>query len=341
MQNQMDIDVVITWVDHRDEKWQQEKKKYETNVKSSESNHFARFRSWDNLKYLLRSLETYMPWVRTIFLVTCGQVPEWIVENHPKLKLVFHEEFIPKEYLPTFSSHVIELNLFRISSLSERFIYFNDDIFVLKPLKPSDFFRNGYPCDCANLHIHCEKKSLMIHSIANNDVALINEHFNMAEVIREKKRNWFHCSYGIRNNLMNLFLLQCPRFPGFHHYHLANSYLKSTFQEVWEKEFEFLDSVCQNKFRTKEDVNQWVIREWQLASNHFSPYPKHKMGCLVDFEKGDVNLILRKCLQDIKRGKFKMICINDGDTISNFEFIRDQVNKSLEEKFPIKSTFEK
>ena len=53
----------------------------------------------------------------------------------------------PEEYLPTFNSHTIEMNLHRIKGLSEQFVYFNDDMFINKPMKPRDFFVHGKPCD--------------------------------------------------------------------------------------------------------------------------------------------------------------------------------------------------
>ena len=336
----MDIDIVIPWVDGSDKKWLREKEKYTKDMKKGESTHEARFRDWNQLKYVLRSIELNLPWVHKIFLVTARQVPQWLKKDTGKLKIVFHDEFIPAQYLPTFSSHTIELNIHRIPNLSEHFIYFNDDIFVLNPMQPSDFFRNGLPCDNALLHIHCPKKSLMIHTIAHNDAGVINEHFNIHKVMFGNLSKWFCYRYGLKNLLWNVFLSVCPRFPGFRQNHLANSYLKSTFFKVWDEEFDYLNSVCLNKFREVNDVNQWVMREWQLASNCFYPYNKFKYGKMIDFEKRDFVLELNDCKKTILSSKLKMICINDGDTIENFEQIRDEVNQLLEKKFP-KSSFEK
>jgi len=338
---QENIDIVITWVDNGDEKWNKLKNKYSKNVNNSESANLARFRNWDNLKYVFRSIELYMPFVRNVFLVTCGQIPDWINKSCSKLKLVFHEDFIPKEYLPTFSSHTIELNLHRIKELSEKFIYFNDDIFALQEMQPKDFFVDGLPCDNAILHVHCEKRSSMIHTIANNDVAVINDHFLMQKVIKDNHKKWFNLKYGIKNNMINLIFSKCPRFPGFRQYHMANSFLKSTFEEVWKKEYSYLNEVCLNKFRTRHDVNQWVIREWQLAKNKFYPYPKYKIGKMIDFEKGNVDDIINECESAILKSNYKLICINDGDTISNFSYLKDRVNHALEKKFPKKSSFER
>ena len=333
------IDIVIPWVDGSDPNWQKEKQKY-ANKEIEEGNHPARFRNWNHLKYVLRSIEKNMPWVNHIYLVTANQRPDWLKPNE-KLSLIYHKDFIPKQYLPTFSSHVIELNVHRIPNLSNQFIYFNDDIFAVCPLNETDFFKQGLPCDNAILHIHCVKKSLMIHTIANNDVAVINEHFDMKKLLKKNIFKYFNINYGIKNNLRNLFLIQSPRFPGFRQYHMANSYLKTTFKELWKKEEKFLDKVCQNKFRTINDVNQWVVREWQLVSNNFVPYPKYKMGRMIDFEKDTLEKNLALCEEVLINNTYKMICINDGDSIDNFDKLKEKIEFLLEQKYPDKSSFEK
>lgn len=93
------------------------------------------------LQYWFRGVEKFAPWVNRIYFVTWGHIPSWLNLSHPKLKVVRHEEFIPTDYLPTFSSHPIELNLHRIKGLSERFVYFNDDTFLIRPVLQEDFFQ--------------------------------------------------------------------------------------------------------------------------------------------------------------------------------------------------------
>ena len=126
------IDFVITWVDGNDPKWQEEKDK--TLIAQGLGVHIdgrkERYRDWDNLQYWFRGVEKYAPWVRKIHFVTWGHMPEWLNVDHPKLHIVKHEDFIPKEFLPTFNSHTIEWNFHRIEGLSEHFLYFNDDMFL-------------------------------------------------------------------------------------------------------------------------------------------------------------------------------------------------------------------
>ena len=133
------IDIVVLWVDGNDEEWLKEKNKYIDNRGDKKDN---RFRDCNNLQYVFRGIEKYVPWVNRVFFITWGHLPKWLDVNNKKLEIVKHEEFIPKEYLPTFNSNVIEMNLFRIKNLSSKFVIFNDDLFILKNLKPEDFFEN-------------------------------------------------------------------------------------------------------------------------------------------------------------------------------------------------------
>ena len=122
------IDFVVTWVDMNDPKWKAVFAEYSgktENEKNSVSD--ARFRDNGFLKYWFRGVEKFAPWVRKIHFVTCGQKPDWLDENHPKINLVNHSDFIPEQFLPTYNSVVIERYLHKIPDLSEHFVYFNDD----------------------------------------------------------------------------------------------------------------------------------------------------------------------------------------------------------------------
>ena len=100
-----------------------------------------RFRSWNHLNYLFRGFEKNIPWVNRIFLVLSSksQIPKWLNVDHPKLKIVFHEDYMPKEVLPSFNALSIESFYSFIPELSEYFIASNDDWFFLNPI-PKEFF---------------------------------------------------------------------------------------------------------------------------------------------------------------------------------------------------------
>lgn len=137
------IDFVILWVDGNDKAWQDEKNKY-LDIKGDTGEN--RFRDCNNLQYLFRGIEKYASFVNKVFFITWGHIQAWLDTTNPKLEIVKHEEFIPKEYLPTFNSNVIELNLHRIKNLSEKFVLLNDDLFFLKETKKEDFFIKRLTC---------------------------------------------------------------------------------------------------------------------------------------------------------------------------------------------------
>eukprot|EP00756_Hemistasia_phaeocysticola_P056926 Hpha_TRINITY_DN33568_c0_g1::TRINITY_DN33568_c0_g1_i1::g.171199::m.171199/K08239/GNPTAB; UDP-N-acetylglucosamine-lysosomal-enzyme len=103
----------------------------------------SRFEDHDELRYSLRSVERYAPWIRRIYIVTNGQVPSWLDVSHPRIMVVPHHDLFPNvSELPTFSSPAIECHLHRIPGLSERFVYLNDDVMFGAPVWPDDFWTN-------------------------------------------------------------------------------------------------------------------------------------------------------------------------------------------------------
>lgn len=141
------IDVVYTWVDSEDPQW---KKDYADALALHGSSSprtasdIVRFQDRDELKYSLRALEMFAPWVNHIYLVTSGQVPSWLDVDNPRITLVRHADiFEQQEDLPTFNSHAIEANLHRIPGLNEHFLYFNDDVFLADCATPETFFTSN------------------------------------------------------------------------------------------------------------------------------------------------------------------------------------------------------
>jgi len=101
----------------------------------------GRYRDMNEMKYSLRSIEQFAPWIRKIFIVTNGQVPNWLNLNHPRIELITHDMiFANKSHLPVFASPAIESNLHRIPGLSEKFLYFNDDVMLGNEIWPDDFW---------------------------------------------------------------------------------------------------------------------------------------------------------------------------------------------------------
>jgi Stealth protein CR2, conserved region 2 len=132
------IDVVYTWVDdqqpgYRDLLQQHSQKKHDSDPARTRDN-------LETLRFSMRSLELYAPWVNRVFLLTCRpQVPSWLETSHPRLTVVHHDEVMNAELLPTFNSFGIICHLHRIPGLSQKFVYLEDDMLFLAPTTLDDF----------------------------------------------------------------------------------------------------------------------------------------------------------------------------------------------------------
>lgn len=138
------IDVVYTWVDGADPDWNADRERRLAEVTGTaltrEASGRARFMSRDELRYSMRSVHLFAPWVRHIHLVTAGQVPDWLDTSHPQVTVVDHRDILPADALPTFNSHAIETALHRVPDLTEHWVYLNDDVFLARPVRPELFF---------------------------------------------------------------------------------------------------------------------------------------------------------------------------------------------------------
>ncbi|MEZ4749726.1 MAG: stealth family protein [Bdellovibrionota bacterium] len=138
------MDIVVLWVDGQDPKWLDSYRQFNGNRATEGEAFAARYKQAEELRFALRSIEKNAPWVRRIFLVHDDmQQPPWLRSFHDRLTLIPHSAFIPSEFLPTFSSYVIESFVHRIPGLFEDFVCTNDDTFLIRPSAPSTFFVDG------------------------------------------------------------------------------------------------------------------------------------------------------------------------------------------------------
>ena len=320
------IDFLITWVDGDDPEWQKERNHYAELEHREIDNSNARFRDWGTLKYWFRGVEKFAPWVNKIFFVTRGHVPEWLDTTNPKLQIVKHSDFIPVEYLPTFSSNVIEFYFHRIEGLSERFVFFNDDMFLIGKVEPCRFFRKGLPCDLGAL-VENNLGGMFGCSVYMAQ-GLLNTHFDKRVSVRQHFTKWINLAYPFYS-LRNLLYLRIrkPSFNGFEDHHLPQGYLKRTYDEVWSRCGEDLKRTSKSRFRQYGDIAPWLIRYWQLASGNFTPFNVYKDG--KAFYLSDENI--SECVDCILHQKKKLICLNDGDHVTHFEDYKEKLinNSSL------------
>ena len=333
------IDFVVLWVDSNDPEWVESYNHYRPDKPIQD---IARFRNWDIFRYWFRAVERYAPWVNKVYLITNGKFPDWINSNCEKLVLVKHSDYIPEKYLPTFNSRTIELNIGRIESLSEHFVFFNDDMFINAPVTPDFYFRDGLPCDYnfeslyRNTSYSKENKfgeDLTIYC----DIAVLNNHFDRRKVVRQAWKKWYGPHLWGKPLLFSLLMLNRTKFENFTLFHHAQPMLKSIFHEIWEKEEYILDQSC-SRFRHDPTVNQYLVRYWQFASNRF--YPMKKKGLMYYYYNEEILKDLEKVLLE---GRITNICINDTPNCKeeDFELAEKTIKAAFEKKFPITSIYEK
>jgi hypothetical protein len=139
------IDIVFSWVDGNNPEYRRYRASFMDNVVVGEGDDAeARFRQIDELKYALRSIHMFAPWIRHIFICTDSEVPAWLDAGHPDVTIVrAADHFRDPSVLPTFNSQAVESQLQHIEGLSEHFLYSNDDMFFGRPLGPDMFFSPG------------------------------------------------------------------------------------------------------------------------------------------------------------------------------------------------------
>ncbi len=333
------IDFVVLWVDPNDKKWQEERKKYAEKLQKSDGidNDASRYRDWDNFNYWFRGVEKFAPWVNKVHLVTNGQIPKWLNKDCPKLNIVNHSDIMPKETLPTFNSNAIEMFLHKIPGLSEQFVAFNDDMFITKKVKPTDFFKNGKPVNSMALFaIRPVDVGQSRYRIIAKNTAIINKHFNFNKVKKQnlgkflslKQGPWIAFTYP---------LMLYKHFVGFRNFHIGVSYLKSTFEKVWEIEPDVLQATANNRFRdSSEDINHWLFNYWQFATGNF--YQRRaSFGASKNIDDPKIPKLIEK-------QKYHILCLNDPEKpdldSSTEEIIKCRVNQSFDKILKEKSKFE-
>jgi len=312
------VDIVYLWCDSSDSDWQKlkttELQKY-NKVLDKDSISNCRFINNNELKYSLRSLEIYAPWIRNIYIVTNGQIPEWIDVSNEKIHIINHKEILPEDALPTFNSVAIETAIHKIPGLSENFLYANDDMFFGNFVDKSFFFTN---------------KGRPIFRFSSRRI--VNKHY----------RHLYGYTVSRAYNLIKeKFGKSFPYFP----HHNIDAYKKSDIEKCYcEFKQDFEKTACQ-KFREKNCIQRSIYGYYSIAnslaenkisdiSGVFSFLPLRKASVesmLVELEKSKLKLI----------DKYKpfLFCFND--SLNTTDEDRFEMKKFLEEKFPQPSSFEK
>ena len=292
------MDVVITYVNGLDPVWRNDYEKC-TKIPLLEK----RFRDWGTLKYIFRGIEVNMPFVRKVHLVVSGesQVPEWI--DRDSVNVVLHKDIIPAELLPTFNSNTIELHMHRIADLDEEFVYFNDDIFPLRPIVPEDFFCDG------------------------RGVIGMSRHLFAWDMFKTICRNSDHAARKALGLSPGLFFLR-PQ-------HTCAPMLRSESKRLYET----IKSDLFNSFtitRASKNITQYVFTNYLYLQGKIINKRQSKRHFSVGIASAST------IRDSILKPKHKLVCINDVRvTDERYMELRRTLIAAFEERFPKKSKYEK
>lgn len=308
-----DVDIVITYLNSRDEEWQKSFNYYKNlelnNNAQTTSNRQAfgseRTREWDNLKYWFRGIEKNCPWIRKVFLVVQNErhIPKWLDKNNPKLRIVYHDEFIPKELLPTYSASVISFYLSNIKDLSENFIYSDDDFFFINPMKKEEFFYKD------DIVLDVRKTPYKINdNVTGWNKVLTNNY----KFIHRYMTNENECC--------------------FSYSHLAEPRIKSIEANLIKENYdEFIDAFKISKFRHANNYNWFLLADILKVNKTETSIERINKSKYIHYTS-KINLFDYKDCQ--------MICVNDTEAMDDFQKCRDNLLTFLNYKLPNKSSFE-
>ena len=318
------IDAVYTWVNGADPAFRAQLERYRDSNATDRHTH-APTRFWDNqeLRFSLRSIERYAPWIRHVFVVTNGQVPDWLDLGNPRLTLLDHKAIFPDcSVLPIFNSRAIEWRLRAIEGLSTQFLYFNDDFFLGRALAREDLMTRA-----GGKRIFLEPLEIpsMVRCMHNTDradaftCALLDARFG-ASAARKKIA---HVPYLWDQNILR------------------------EVENIWGEK---ITRMSTHRFRHPEDVSVQVLHDyyslqapaWRNSSEmvEVEEHPSPLYAFVALFNPKRVVKLLSKLAQ--MRPKF--FCLNDdmdhGSRVGNW-MVRALVRAFLLRYFPGASSFEK
>lgn len=309
-----DIDLVYLWVDGDDPKWLEKKRQFTGKVADySEGNNKGRYVNNGELKYSLRSVEKYVPWIRRIYIVTDNQYPGWLQRDHPKIRIIDHTEILPEEALPCFNSSVIEYFIYKIPGLSEHFLLANDDMFFNKTLSPDYFFdKEGIP------FVRLKRKFLgrwhypLKRFLLGRQGQYISKVLDGASFVEKKFGTYYS---------------------GIPH-HNVDAYVKSDYRYAVEHVFEEqVERSLSSRTRMYGDQHRSAFSYYALAVGRgHMKYVGNKESNRLSLYRDNLENRLDKYHPDL-------FCLNDNQRARDKD--REKVKPFLEGVFPGKSSFEK
>lgn len=310
-------DLVYLWVDGNAPDMVEKRnfwlKKYNKPVDEQAINN-CRFIDNEELRYSLRSVEMYAPWINNIYIITDNQVPKWLNVSHPKIHIVDHTEIMPPDALPTFCSMAIEACAHKIKGLCEFFLLANDDMFFANPTEFNFFF---------------DEKNYPIFRINKNPL-----------IIQSMYGKHLYYSYNLINEK---FKTEYDKDPD----HNITPYRKSIIEECIENFKEEFDYTVHCKFREPNCVERVIYSAYgcvigkTVTKSLAISKAKKIMAIITNSHKKDsiyFTTASKNIIRKIKKYKPCLICINDTET--TLPEHRAKLKTLLEIIFPQKSEFE-
>lgn len=308
-----DIDMVFSWVDGSASEFQRQRAaQLEEYVVGEGDDGPARYRHVDELRYALRSVHMYAPWVRRIFIATDSPQPAWLAE-HPRVTIVPSEEFFADpSVLPTHNSHAVEAQLHRIDGLAEHFLYSNDDMFFGRPVTPEMFFTAGGLTRFVECDVRIGSGPTRAERSGHDNALRVNRTLLLERFGRSIVRDLEHCATPMRRSI------------------------------AAELELEFADDIARtaaSRFRSATDVS---------VTNSLYHYYALMTGRAIATSEPRVRYVqttmvsgLRKMRRLEERRDADMFCLNDGGETEVPEELRVRVlRETLERLFPVRAPWE-
>ncbi len=309
------IDIVFTWVDDADPEWQKRMLRARDGLgRAVTANAVAdeRFRNFDELRYSLRSIAMYAPWVRHVWIVTDDQVPSWLDTTCPDVSVVHHRDiWADQAALPVFNSHAIESRLHHIPGLAEHYLYLNDDMFFGKLTSPLTFFTPGGQ---ASIFISPEQIGLGVRTL--NEGAAMTAAKNDRRILRQ--------ATGV---------IQTQRIK-----HAGYPQLRSVALELEQKFPEDYDRTARSTFRSPDDISAVSLQTWYSYRTGRSVRGRVAFS-YVDLRGGSDVTWLNYLMAN---GRVDTFCLNQSEhSVPDPELLRREMLGFLEATFPFRSRYER
>lgn len=308
------VDLVIPYYNNADMKWRTILKDYMAKEGSNDRQVVGkeRYRDADCFQYWFRCVEENCPWVNKIFLIvaTESQLPSWLDRKNPKLRIVYHEDYIPKELLPTFNTLTIEIFISLIEDLSDNYVYCNDDYYFLNPTNKEMFFVGDIPVYRSH-EAKLEKfGDDYLNASDGTFYQTLNNGMDLQLKISGDKAKWYAID------------------------HLPVAHKKNFEKETIEKYYDmFIEANKSSRFRNKTMYGNHVF-----VCLYRDLYPYYKFDYTESYY-----VTMREDIDFNEHSKCKMVCFNDTEQLDekSFEDVKARMIKFFEGKFPNKSSFEK